>query len=226
MDGRTTANGVTAKGKGYQTILGSPSTKRAMLIYQRPMFIITACIAAACASLPPQEVQEGRPAVSSLDREVLSTVLARVSRAMGDRYLVVAAQPTSQGIDQEWLHSHLTKSDSNIDLDEMLTDYRARNAKNFVLPSLGAKVHLADAQQLHLVFGRGELEGWKQFKLVFPGAAALVQISLPGYSVDGSWAITCIFVATGVMAGDESVVLLHRVAGIWRVEWSDIAAST
>lgn len=111
----------------------------------------------------------------------------------------------------------------------MIADYKIRNAKSHVrsMTSAGSvKVKFVDEQELKRVFADGALQGWQRFWQEFPGAAALVELTLPGYSHYRSRAIACSFVSRGSLAGVVYVVLLHWDAGAWVVEWSDILVET
>jgi hypothetical protein len=109
----------------------------------------------------------------------------------------------------------------------MVADYVSRNATGHLPTGLGvAKVRFVDAQELDNKFTGDALGGWRRLWIDFPGAAALVELSLPGYSSDRTWASMTYFVTRGSTAGDCRVVLLRKGAGTWTMEWSEILFET
>jgi hypothetical protein len=165
-----------------------------------------------------------------LDSEILKAVLVSLTVDIGEKYLVVASEPRAWGLDRTWVESHLTgamKQPGTPALAEMIADYVSRNAKGHLPIGLGvAKVRFVDAQELGNKFTGDALGGWKRFWTDFPSAAALVELSLPGYSSDRTWAIMTYFVTRGSTAGDCKVVLLRHSAGTWTMEWSEILFET
>jgi hypothetical protein len=186
--------------------------------------LMLAVILSSCASA---RLQGGHESYRE-DAAVLSAVIDNLD-ADHDGYLVVSSEARLQGIDGDWLAGHFS-SKRNVavapHLDEFLTDFRLRNSSDHILCCLSSetRVRLASSKEIGEVFSAGESEGWKRrFPEKFPGAVGLVVFSLPGYSADRSWAITCVFFTRGVLWGEQSIIVLHRVKKSWTIEWSGVA---
>ncbi|HVT58228.1 MAG TPA: hypothetical protein VHR45_07495 [Thermoanaerobaculia bacterium] len=194
--------------------------------------MVALCCVSTPARNPGTRADDSSPDASSPDAGVLHAVLAAFDPSASDQYLVVAAEAFPPLIERDWVVQRLHemgKVDPGQSLDEMIADYKIRNAKSHVrsMTSAGSvKVKFVDEQELKRVFADGALQGWQRFWQEFPGAAALVELTLPGYSHYRSRAIACSFVSRGSLAGVVYVVLLHWDAGAWVVEWSDILVET
>jgi hypothetical protein len=163
---------------------------------------------------------------SSNDSEIFQAAVASTAASAGNKYLVVASEPHAVRLEQEWVEAHLASA-GKVEvipvIPRMIADYEKRNAKDHLPASLGSlNVRFVSAQTLAQMFAGDVLGGWKRFWVEYPGAAALLELSLPGYSPDKTWAILSYSVSRGSLAGEFWVALLHQKAGVWIVEWTEI----
>ncbi len=175
---------------------------------------------------------QGERAILSDDSAILSSVIDNLDLGPDRGYLVIEAETRLQAIDNGWLASQFSVKNRGAaapNWDELLADYKKRNSRDHSLCCLASAmpVKLVARQDLERVFSAGEIEGWKRrFPKEFPGAAGMLQLSLPGYSKDRTWAVTCAFLTRGVLYGEQRVVVLRRAGNAWAVEWSGVAAFT
>lgn len=162
---------------------------------------------------------------ASPDVSVLRATLASLMRDH-QKYFVMASQPRGLAFEREWLASHLVaagKQEALPHLDQLLADYEARSSKGELPKDLGSlNIKVVDAQFLTRMFSGDVLGGWKRFWAEFPDAAALLDVSLPGYSPDQEWAVVCYSVSRGSLAVEVWIALLRRQAGAWHVYFREI----
>lgn len=160
------------------------------------------------------------------DRAVLQAALSPLAAHYGMKYLVVASQPRRPVIERDWLAAQFMaagKKEAASRLDQLLTSYEGRNLKEHLPTDWGTpNIKVIEAQSLTSMFSGDVLGGWRRFWAEFPGAAALLDLSLPGYSIDQSWALVCYTLSRGSLASEVWVALLRREEGSWKVEWREI----
>jgi hypothetical protein len=162
----------------------------------------------------------------SSDSEIVHVALAPASASAGEKYIVIASEPRTSGIEREWIETHISmaaKSEHLPDIAHMVADYEERNAKEQLPTSLEARnLKIVSAGELARMFRGDVIGGWKRFRSRFPGADALIDLSLPGYSADRTWAVLTYSVARGSLSQEVWVALLHRQSGAWIVVWSGL----
>ena len=68
-----------------------------------------------------------------------------------------------------------------------------------------------------LIDGEPNLDaGWKKFYTVYPGAHAVMYVSLPAYSTDGNRAVIVMGSGCGSLCGSGEIVELEKKDGVWR----------
>jgi hypothetical protein len=160
------------------------------------------------------------------DCAVLQATLHSLVESADGKYFIVSSEPRAVGLEHEWIAAHLTAASKNelaIGIDQLIADYEKRNAKEQLTTRLeGSSLRFMDARTLAEMFHGEVIGGWKRFRVKFPGAEGLLDLSLPGYSLDGMRAIVCYSVSRGSLSGEVWVALLRRKAGSWDVEWREI----
>jgi len=58
--------------------------------------------------------------------------------------------------------------------------------------------------------------GWKNFHSAYPGALAVMYVSLPAYSSDGNRAVVVTGSGCGSLCGSGEIVELEKKDGVWR----------
>jgi hypothetical protein len=165
------------------------------------------------------------------DSEVLCAFLKALKIPGEGKYVILASSTQAPGIDKEWVLNHFhAKSTRDVSelLQGLLESYQTRNASEHSIPSLvldSPKLKIIDMEELRNLAVEA-LHGRERLSAKFPDAAAVIEVSLPGYSRDRSWAILAVFVTEGPFTGEQTVVIFHRVRAKWRVEWEDVALAT
>jgi hypothetical protein len=144
---------------------------------------------------------------------------------MKGEYFVVVSEPRIVGIDQEWIESNFPEGRKSIrGLVQMLASYRSRDEQDALPGALkGRRIKFVTRKEMEAMFAGDAIGGWSRFWQAYPDARGLVNLSLPGYSPDGMWAIVGYSISRGSLAGEVRAALLSRDdSGRWAVEWSAI----
>ena len=176
-----------------------------------------------------RDVREGHDKLQGDERasdlEVLGAVLAALPGVQSNKYLVISSKSRALTIEAGWVKDQLEAVGRPVptDLADLIVSYEARNAQSRSLAiSESASIRLADSDYLARMFIGDVIGGWKRFWSRYPGADAMVELSLPGYSPSGAWAIMSYSASRGSINGDFVAVLLSHREGGWVVEWSQI----
>jgi hypothetical protein len=171
-------------------------------------------------------------AASVHDQEVLKTVLGPLLPVPQDSYIVVAAEALAPPLKPERIQRNLV-IDGYPELSpsavQAIGDYSRRNFGSHLLPPelhSMKRVRFISSDQYKSIFSVGALAGWERFRKEFPGATALVTLSLPGYSADKASAIVYFSRLKGDVNGEWRVLLLERNGSSWKIEWSQLIAQS
>jgi hypothetical protein len=109
---------------------------------------------------------------------------------------------------------------------EALKNLRVRNRNHETLPlaDICPGAHIASHEEIESAFDvpspsePTDLDWrWNGFYKVFPGAASLVRLSVPGHSKSGGTAIVYMETGRGALAGEGGYLLLQKKHGRWVV---------
>jgi hypothetical protein len=100
---------------------------------------------------------------------------------------------------------------------DLLEAYTARNAREAELPQLGnaAQVTMLRRARLREIALQDFPDKSLAMQSALPGVAAVVSLSLPGISSDGTEAVVFTNVSSGPLAGAGHVVFLRLEKGEW-----------
>ena len=150
------------------------------------------------------------------DQAVLKTLLEHSCHDSGGRYALVSTRTYSQAPDS-WAEL--------ADLSGASRDLARRNSTPSILPLS------MECSGVRLV-SEGEIEdalrsegpaldppnpGWEGFFARFPGARAVLRLTLPGYSRDGRSAVVVMSSACGSMCGFGYLFVLEKVSSSWKI---------
>lgn len=190
--------------------------------------LVTISLASACEST---SLQHGKPIDTAYpDSEVVGAFLLTLSKPSPGKYVILAAETYAPAIEHEWITHQLQERpsrDANLVLGDLLASYEARNGTVHTVPANieSSSVRIVTPDVLGGLAVEA-LHGRERLSRMFPNAAAVVEVSQPGFSHDRSWAILVAFVTEGPFSGEQRVVIMHRIDDGWNVEWEEVAAAT